>query len=55
MEEWTTIHLECAGRERAHLAPARGVSSFTGDEGVLRGQDFPVAVALFKDVFQVSP
>src|SRR6267142_1936945 len=44
----------CGARTGPSCA-ARGVSSFTGDEGVLRGQDFPVAVALFKDVFQVSP
>src|SRR6266446_7414311 len=42
----------CGARTGPSCA-ARGVSSFTGDEGVLRGQDFPVAVALFKDVFQV--
>ena len=44
----------CGARTGPSCA-ARGVSSFTGDEGVLCGQDFPVAVALFKDVFQVSP
>jgi hypothetical protein len=28
--------------------------SFISNEGILRGHDFPIAVALFKDVLQVS-